>query len=221
MNHSSVVRAGAVCAAAGALILTGMMVIGGGAAEALAILGQPGTPEQYAAAIRPGAETLLRVMALDNLFLIAYTGAFIGVAALVWEKARLFALTGLGFAILLALLDVSENSVTADMARAVGVHGAAIGNVPIPGWEISALGLLEQVKFVCGTLGVVFLGLGLWVSLPRKNFSFWRLGIFLFFPVVNALKVANLANALPLVLWMLFMLLVIAEILWREGRAAS
>ena len=210
-TQSSVVRAGAVCAAAGSLILIGMMIVGGSATESLGILGKPGTPEQYAAAIRPEAGLLLRVMALDNMFLIAYTGAFIGAAALVWERARLFGAAGLGFAILLALLDVIENSVTVDMAR------AATGGVPIPGWEIPVLGLLEQVKYASGALALVFFAVGLFVALPRSHYAKVVAVLFLFFPVTNAVKIVG-GNALLLVLWMLVMLAASASLLWREGR---
>ena len=211
LTHSSVIRAGAVCAAAGAMILVGMMIVGGGAAESLGILGQPGTPDQYAAAIRPVVDVLFRVMALDNIFLIAYTGAFIGAAALVWEKAQLFGVTGLGFAILLALLDVTENSVTVDMARAVNV------GVPIPGWEIPTLGLLEQVKYASGALALVFFAVGLFVALPQKRYAKVVAVLFLFYPVTNALKIMT-GNALLLVLWMLVMLVASARLLWRQGR---
>ncbi len=214
-TQSSVVRAGAVCAAIGALILMGMMVVAGRAGDSLGILGRPGTPEQYADAIRPVAEVLLRVMALDNIFLIAYTGAFIGAAALVWDKARLFGMVGLGFAILLALLDVIENSVTVDMAR------STVGSVPIPGWEIPALGLLEQVKYASGTLAVVFFAVGLLIALPQRRYAKVVVVLFLFFPVTNALKIVG-GNPLLLVLWMLVLLGASAGLLWQEGgRGAS
>ena len=216
MNVSSTIRAGAVCAVAGAFILIGMMsvVIGGDVREPVSILGQPGTPDQYAAVIRPATAAILQTMALDNIFLIAYTGAFIGAAALVWDKARVFGMAGLGFAILLALLDVTENAVTVDIVRAVQ------GGVPIPGWEIPALGVLEQVKYATGTLAIVFFAVGVWVALPKRLYAKIVAGLFLIFPVTNAVKIVG-GSPLLLVVWMLVMLVASAGLLWREGRGAS
>ncbi len=213
--QSSLLRAGAVCAAVAALILIGMVVVAGGAVEALAILGQPGTPEQYADAIRPVVGALLWAMALDNLFLIAYTGAFAGAAALVWERAeraKLFAGVGLGFALLLALLDVIENAMTVDMVRAVQ------GGIAIPGWEISALGLAEQVKYACGAVTVVFFAVGLWIALPKSRYAKGVAVLFLLFPLTNVVKVVS-GSSLLLLLWMLVMLGASAGLLWREGRS--
>ncbi len=210
-TQTSIIRAGAVCAGVAALLLVGMMGIGGGALEAMALLGQPGTPEQYAASIGPVAEVVLRAMALDNLFLIAYTGAFIGATALMWEKARWFGVAGLSFAILLALLDVLENSVTVDIVRAVQ------GGVPLPGWEIPLLGLFEQVKYATGTLSVVFFAIGLVIALPKSGYAKTVAAIFFLFPVTNALKIVG-GSSLPLVLWMLVMLGASAGLLWQHSK---
>lgn len=206
---SSVIKAGAVCAAVAALILMGMVVVGGSAVEALAMLGQPATPDQYAAVIRPVAGPLLWAMALDNIFLIAYTGAFVGAAALVWERARGFAGIGLGFVLLLALLDITENSMTVDIVRAVQE------GIVIPGWEISALGLVEQVKYACGALAVVFFALGLLIARPQSRYTKVVATLFFIFPLTNVIKLVG-GSSLPLVLWMLVMLVASAWLLWQE-----
>lgn len=206
-----------MCAAGAALILVGMVVVAGGAGEALTVLGQPGTPEQYAAAIRPVAGPLLWAMALDNLFLIAYTGAFIGAAALVWvraEAARGFAGVGMGFVLLLALLDVIENAMTVDMVRAVQ------GGIAVPGWEISALGLAEQVKYASGALAVVLFAVGLWMALPQSRFAKGVAGLFLIFPVTNMVKVVS-GSSLLLLVWMLVMLGASAGLLWHMSKQKS
>jgi hypothetical protein len=209
-TQSSIIRAGAVCAAVGAVLLVGMVVVGGGALEAMAILGQPGTPEQYAGAIRPAVGALLWAMALDNVFLIAYTGAFIGAAGLLWARARGFAAVGLGFVLLLAGLDVMENSVTVDMARAVQ------RGIAIPGWEISGLGLVEQVKYACGALAVVLFAVGLIIGLPQSRFAKVVAGLFLVFPLTNVIKIVG-GSSLALVFWMWVMLVASAGLLW-QGR---
>lgn len=71
MNASQTTRAGAFCALTGAVILIVMAVVGLPAGEGLAILGQPGLPDNYVTVISPYANTLQAVMALDNIFLIA------------------------------------------------------------------------------------------------------------------------------------------------------
>lgn len=208
--QSSLLRTGAVCAAGAAMILIGMVIVGSGAGEAVGFLGQPGTPEQYAVVMRPVAVALLRAMALDNVFLILYMGAFISAARLIWAQARGFAGVGLGFVVLLALLDVAENAVTVDMARAV------IREMPIPAWEISALGLLEQVKYASGAMAVVLFALGLWIALPHSWYAKGVAGLFLCFPVMNALKIVGISEG-GLIVWMLVMLVGSAGLLWREG----
>lgn len=208
----SLLRAGAVCAAIGALLLIVMVVVGGGAVEAMAMLGQPGTPEQFARVLQPVGPIILWVMALDNLFLIAYTGAFIGAAGLVWDRATVTAGVGLGFALLLAWLDVIENAFIVDIVRAVQ------GGIVVPGWEISVLGVLTQVKYASGALAVVFFAVGLWIALPQSRFAKVVAGVFLGFPVMNVIKVVS-GSSLPLVFWMLVMLGASAGLLWREGEA--
>ena len=207
------VRAGAYCALAGAVILIGMAVVGLSAGEGLAILGQPGLPETYATNLEPYADSLQVVMALDNLFLIAYTGAFIGAAALVWGRARLLGIIGLGLALLLALLDISENAVTVQIARAVE------SALPIPAGEIALLGLLEQIKYATGTLAVVYFAIAILIAQPAsRGLTVGVSALFLLFPVVNAITVVNPAAETLLILWMLLMLLATSVLLWRSAQ---
>ena len=212
MNASQTVRAGAVCALAASVILVVMAIVGLPAGEGMAIVGQPGLPDNYVTVLSPYANTLQAVMALDNIFLIAYTGAFIGAAALVWGRARLLGVIGLGFALLLALLDISENAVTVNIARAVGT------GVPIAVGEITLLGLLEQIKYAAGTLAVAYFAIALLIAQPASRGLTWVVaGIFLLFPVVNAVTVVNPGAKTLLILWMLLMLLASAVLLWKSS----
>lgn len=212
MNASQTVRAGAVCALAASGILVVMAIVGLPAGEGMAIVGQPGLPDNYVTVLSPYANTLQAVMALDNIFLIAYTGAFIGAEALVWGRARLLGVIGLGFALLLALLDISENAVTVNIARAVET------GVPIAVGEITLLGLLEQIKYAAGTLAVVYFAIALLIAQPASRGLTWVVaGIFLLFPVVNAVTVVNPGAKTLLILWMLLMLLASAVLLWKSS----
>jgi len=213
MSASQTVRAGAFCALAGAAILIVMAVVGLPAGGSMAIMGQPGLPDNYSIIISPYANTLQAVMALDNIFLIAYTGAFIGAAALAWRRARILGVIALGFALLLALLDISENAVTVNIAR------AAETGVPIAVGEITLLGLLEQIKYAAGTLAVVYFGIALLIAQPAsRGLTVGVAVLFLLFPVVNAVTVVNPGAKTLLILWMLIMLLASAVLLWRGAQ---
>jgi hypothetical protein len=190
-----------------------MAVVGLSAGEGMAIVGQPSSPETYTASLEPYAGTLQLVMALDNLFLIAYTGAFIGAAALVWGHARLLGIIGLGLALLLALLDISENAVTIQITRAVE------SGLPVSATEIALLGLLEQIKYATATLAVVYFAIAILIAQPASRGL--RLGVttlFLLFPLVNAVTVVNPAADILLILWMLLMLLGTSILLWRSAQ---
>lgn len=190
-----------------------MAIVGLPAGESIAIVGQPGLPDNYVTFLSPYADTLQVVMALDNIFLIAYTGAFIGAAALVWRRARLLGVIGLGFALLLALLDISENAVTVNIARAVET------GVPVALGEITLLGLLEQIKYAAATLAVVYLAIALLIAQPASRGMTWVTAVvFLLFPVVNAVTVVNPGAKTLLILWMLLMLLASAVLLWRSSQ---
>ena len=213
MNAPQTVRAGAFCALAGAVILIVMAVVGLPAGEGMAIMGQPGLPDKYVTIISPYANTLQAVIALDNIFLIAYTGAFIGAAALVWRRARLLGVIALGFALLLALLDISENALTVNIAR------AAETGVPITAGEITLLGLLEQIKYASGTVAVAYFAIALLIAQPAsRGLTLGVAVIFLLFPVVNAITVVNPGAKTLLILWMLFMLLASAVLLWKSAQ---
>ena len=213
MNAFQTVRAGSVCALAASVILVVMAIAGLPAGESMAILGQPGLPDNYVTVLSPYADTLQVVMALDNIFLIAYTGAFIGAAALVWRRARLLGVIALGFALLLALLDISENAVTVNIARAVET------GVPVPVGEITLLGLLEQIKYAAATLAVAYFAIVLLIAQPAgRGLSVGVAVLFLLFPLVNAVTVVNPAAKTLLILWMLLMLLASAVLLWRGAQ---
>ncbi len=216
MKNHHIVRAGALCALAGALLLALMALLGFASGEGLGAMDLPAPPDEYAAALRPTAAGIIRVLAVDNVFLIAYTGAFIGAAALVWQGARAFGAAGLGFALLTALLDITENAVSVDVARTI------LADLPITLERINTLGVLAQVKYASAAAALVFFALALVIVSPGgRRLSRGVAGLFSLFPVANALAVIAPAFVLLVVGWMFLMLLASGLLLWRSGKTAG
>lgn len=216
MHSLQIVRAGAVCSLIGVIVLAVMMVVGLPAAEGMAVLGQSASPGGLAASLRPVAGTVLLVMALDNLFVIAYTGTFIGAAALVWRRARLWGTMGLAFALALALLDLSENAVAVTLVR------SARTALPIPYWGIQLLGFLGQVKFASGGLAVAFTAIALLIFRPKNcRLILAAAALYLLFPILNGLATVNPSAQILLVAGMGLMLLLSAPLLWIHAPSAE
>jgi hypothetical protein len=199
-------------AVAGAVLLIAMAVIGQPAGDALGAAELPAPPEVYIARIRPAAATLIRVLAVDNIFLIAYTGVFVGAAVLVWEKARPFAAVGLGFALLTAFLDLAENAILIDIARTL------LADLAVEPGRVSQLSVAAQVKYGGAALAVAFFAVGILITRPTGwVFDRFVAVLFVLFPVVNTVAVANPTLALLVVLWMLIMLLASAGLFRRAA----
>jgi hypothetical protein len=198
------------------LILLSMIFSAGQVGPAPGTLGMPGSPESYAEILRPAgdpepARRTILVHALDNLFLAAYTGVFAGFAALLWPRTRFLAGLGLSFALGLAVLDIVENAVVVQLAR------AALLDTQISRSQIGLLGLLTQVKYAFGGTAMVFFAAGLWQAglIPRWQTALVSLA-FLGFSVINALQVVRPGLAGLLIVWMLI-LLVLAIWVLRTG----
>ncbi len=216
MKNDQIVRAGALSGLAGALLLVLMALLGFSAGEGLGAMDLPADPAEYAAALRLAAPGVIRVLAIDNIFLVAYTGAFVGAAVLLWHKARALAAIGLAFALLTALLDIAENAVSVDIARTV------LADLPVTLGRINFLGVLAQVKYACAAVGVAFFAIAIAIVLPAgRRLSLSVAVLFALFPVANALAVIKPAFALLVVGWMLLMLLASAVLLWRSANATA
>jgi hypothetical protein len=216
MKTLLIVRSGAICALLGVVVLTAMMFVGLPAAEGMAVLGQATAPEAFAASIRPVARVILLAMALDNIFVIAYSGAFIGATALVWRRARLWGMIGLAFALILALLDLGENAVTVTLAQ------SALSAAPIAPAHIFLLGFLTQIKFASGGLAVAFIAIALLIFRP-KNYPLivGTAVLYLLFPILNGIATVKPAAQMLLIVGMWLMLLLSAPLLWRYAPYAE
>ena len=216
MDATQSVRAGAWFALAGVLLLVVMALVGLATGSTLGVLDQPIMPQPYGEAIRPAAVSLILVMALDYLFLIAYSGTFVGTAALVWRRAGLWAGLGLGFGLLTALVDISENAITVTIAR------QALAELAISAGSLQALGVLGQVKYACASLGLVFFAVALLIVRPaRRPLVRGVAGILLTFPIVNSIVVLIPSMGVLLIFWMLLSLVGAALLLWDASRAGS
>src|SRR5207249_989237 len=81
-------------------------------ASEFGILERSIAPNALATFLQAHARQLRWLMATDDAFVIAYTTAFAGIAALLWTRSRLLAALGLGFALLTSVSDLIENSLT-------------------------------------------------------------------------------------------------------------
>jgi hypothetical protein len=81
------------------------------------------------------------------------------------------------------------------------------------------LGLLEQIKYASGTVAVAYFAIALLIARPSSRGWTWVVAaLFLLFPVVNAITVVNPGAKTLLILWMLFMLLASAVLLWKSAQ---
>lgn len=210
MTISSSARTGMWFAAASAILLIVMFAVGSSASASMDLLGQAADPDELARALKTGAPRVIALLAVDNLFLIAYTGTFIAGTNLFWKKAQLLGALSLFFAGLLALLDLSENALIIHMSRA-----AANGLGITPG-QVAGLALVEQVKYGSASLALAFIAAGMLSAGPvRSALQKVMAGTFLLFGPVNALKVIYPKTSLLLVLWMLVMI-VISSLFFRQ-----
>lgn len=212
MSQAPMVRAGALSAMAAAVLLLGMAAVGAPAGDALSALAGPAAPDPSDQQLRMAAPVLVRVLAIDNLFLIAYTGAFVGAATLVWPRAPAFAAPGFAFAALTALLDLAENALAVHVLRAIQA------SLPVPASQAAWLAVLGQVKYAGAGLALVFFALALMIARPvSRGLTLGVAAVFILFPVVNAFAVIDPANNLALVGWMLLALVASAGLLWRAS----
>jgi hypothetical protein len=212
MRQAPTVRAGALSALVAAVLLVGMALVGAPAGDALSALAGPAAPDPFDEQLRLAVPVLLRVLAIDNLFLIAYTGAFVGAAALVWPWAPAFAAPGFAFAALTALLDLAENALAVHVLRAIQA------SLPVPASQAAWLAVLGQVKYAGAGLALVFFALALLIARPvSRALTLGAAAAFMLFPVVNTFAVIDPANSLALAGWMLVSLLASAGLLWRAS----
>ena len=104
----------------------------------------------------------------------------------------------------------------------VRVAREALGGLPVPMGQVTALSVLAQVKFAGAGLGVAFFAIALLIASPgRRPLTLLVATLFLLFPAVNAYTVATTEAASGLILWMLLSLLAGAALLWQAAKALA
>lgn len=203
MEDEFILRVAAISGFIAAAILVVMFAVGVAIGPELANL-QSASPALVAELFANSAGKLRGLMVIDDLFALAYTIAFIGLAVYVRRRSALLAWLGLGFALATGALDWIENSVTLNLIAFRIVE-------PMP---LFALNGLTQIKFLASNGAIVLLGIGIWNDrwLNRATTI-----LFLLFAPVNVIGfIAPLFSTLR-ILWMLIMLIVGAVLLWRES----
>ena len=116
---------------------------------------------EYTAILLRNPPVLRAAIGLDNLFIVLYSTMFLGLGAVLWQRARLRAVLGVALALLAAtaILDLFENMHFLAMIAAAS-QGMAIdaGRVGLQVWE-------SLVKFHLSYLGLFLLSF----VLPRET----------------------------------------------------
>jgi len=199
-------RAGAIGAFVAAGLLVAQFVIGAGLASGLVLLASSFEVAQISAFLRSNAATLTLLMATDDLFVVGYSVAFIGIALYVLTRNRLLALVGLAFALLTSAVDFTENSLTIVLIR------MAVGGAALQTGQLLALQILGQLKYLWIFAGGTLFAIGIWDK-PRLHRAvpilFW------IFPLIGAFAMLNAVGELLRIFWMLLLLVAGGILLWR------
>jgi len=208
-ERQGILRWGGASGLLAALLLTAMIAVGLPAGADSAQLLQPTEPDLATDLFTRYAGTVQTTVVLDDLFALAYTGAFFGLAAMVWPRSRWLAGVAMGFALATALLDFSENARLLVMARGIG------GEANLTGAALRELTILTQLKYSCSHLATFLFGLGL----PRRDWLSWTVSVLLFvFPVVSTVAFAYEAATLARILLMWLLLVLGGWLAWRESK---
>ena len=203
-----ILRIGAWGAGAAAVALLALFVVGLSLGEDFSVLEGATTPADFAAAVDRHAAAMKTAMAIDNLFVIGYSLALLGIAAWVRRQTPLLGNVALGASLLAAFLDYAENSLTVAL-----IQNHLLGVAPSGNWLLG-LHVIGQVKFLVAFAAVALLALGLW-SLRPLDRVMSVLG--LFFPPVGVLGLVVSSLAPLIVLWMLALLVCGGLLLWRRA----
>ncbi len=200
-------RVGALAGALAVLLLVLMILIGlqiGPDLEHLSSL----SPTRVAALFVSSQDKLRLMMAIDDLFALAYVVAFIGLAMYAKPRLPLLAWIGLGFALATGALDWLENSITLGLIAYTLPDKARLSVEPL-----LALNVITQVKFLCANGAVALFGIGIWNARWLNRAAailFW-----LFVPV-NVLAFISAPLASARIVGMLVLLVVGAVVLWTS-----
>lgn len=208
-ERQHILRWGGASGILAGLILTAMLAVGLAAGPNSAQLLQPTDPALVSELMDQYQGPVQASILLDDLFALAYTGAFLGLAALVWPRSRLLAGVAMIFALATAVLDFSENARLLSMAQGVG------GPANLTDTALRELHIVGQLKYSCSHLATFLFGLGL----SKRDRSSWTVAILLLlFPVVSTLAFAYEPATMARLLLMWLLLLLGGWLAWRESK---
>ncbi len=145
---------------------------------------QPSFPvplETFVSATNGHADTVLTFFAGDSLFILGYLLVFIGLYVATEERARSFALVGLGAGLFTALLDATENAFFITYAL------NAKSGIPLTNPDLPLIYIVANLKWMAAFATLLAFG----VIFPRRNRLEWVIvAIILLFPVVGVIGVA-------------------------------
>jgi hypothetical protein len=204
-----ILRWGGACGLLAALILTAMMALGLTAGPNSTELLQPTDPDRTLDLISEYGSVAKASIVLDDLFALAYTGAFFGLAALVWPRSRWLATTAMFFALATAVLDFTENARLMTMVLGIG------GEANLGDSAIRELNIITQLKYSASHMAVFLFGIGL----IRRDLLSWIVTVLLFgFAVVSTIAFAYGAVGLVRILLMWLLLVLGGWLAWRESK---
>lgn len=195
-----------------ALLLTAMMVLGLAAGPDSTELLQPTDADRVTDLISEYDAVVKANVILDDLFALAYTGAFFGLAGLVWTRSRWLAGIAMLFALATACLDFAENARLMTTALGIG------GGTNLTDDALRTLNLVTQLKYSASHMAVFLFGIGLF----RRDVLSWTLSILLFaFPIVSTIAFAYEPAGLARILLMWLLLVLGGWLAWRESKTMN
>ena len=190
---------GGACGFLAAAILTVMMAIGMAAGPDSTELLQPSDPVRISDLMSEYGGVVKANIVLDDLFALAYTGAFLGLAALVWTRSRWLAVIAMVFALATAILDFTENARLMTMALGIGDEASLTGDA------LASLNVITQLKYSASHMAAFLFGAGL----SRRDRLSWAVTLLLFAFVLSstiAFAVEQAGLARILLMWLLLVL---------------
>lgn len=208
-NDKFILRVGAIAGALATILLVVMILIGLQIGPDLENLNSP-SPTRVAELFVTSQGKLRMMIAIDDLFALAYVIAFIALAVYARRRAAIFAWIGLGFALVTGALDWLENSITLGL-----IAYTLLDMTRLSAASLVMLNIVTQMKFLCVNGAVALLGVGIWNARGLNRAAailFW-----LFIPI-NVLAFISTPLASVRILGMMVLLIVGAVVLWVESR---
>jgi hypothetical protein len=148
----------------------------------------------------------------DSLFILSYLLVFAGLYAVTAERARPFALVGMGAGVLTALFDATENAFLITYAL------SAKNGMPLTNPDLPLVYILTNLKWMAAFATLYAFG----IVFPRRTGLEWVIAaLSLVFPLVGVLGVANPSLVAMRALFFLVGMPVFAWYFWNEARTAG